>query len=669
MKRRTEIMGGLGLRRLCVAVVAVGVVAAMPAPALASAAGQLYAFGLNDSGELGSTTNNDSGNPNPTPGLVSLPGATGPVVQAAAGGEDTLAVTSTGQLYAFGGNQTGELGRATNSGTLNPSPTPAPVALPGATGPVVQVAAGQLHSLAVTATGQLYAFGRNTEGELGSPANNDPNPTPALVTLPGATGPVVQVAAGGEHSLALTSTGQLYAFGRNNYGELGSATNNGTDDPNPAPMLVALPASTGPVVQVAAGSEHSLAVTSTGQLYAFGLNSFGQLGRADNIGTDNPNPAAALVALPGATGPVVQVAAGSEHSLAVTSTGQLYAFGDNTEGQLGGATTSGATIPNPTPAVVSLPGATGPVVQVAAGLVHSLAVTSTGQLYSFGDNSFGQLGFPFNSGTANANPMPALVELPGGVSVETVARGPGAFHTLAVLADLSVVTGSLLGGTVGRPYSAQLASSGGAGRVEWSARGLPAGLALDPAAGTISGTPTTAGAFTVNVIVTDADRIAASRTLSLMIAPSAPSVSSVPVLSGLVVFPRRISLAGRTVHGRCQPLARSNRRARPCRMKLKLHLTFSMSAAGTVTLTFARVNTGRRVNGRCTKPTRRNHRHPHCTRLTTLPGSITRTAKPGANQITITRTNLAPGTYQITITPEAAPDTGKPHTTTITITR
>lgn len=437
-------MGGLGLRRFCVAVVAVGVVAAMPAPALASAAGQLYAFGLNDSGELGSTTNNDSGNPNPTPGLVSLPGATGPVVQAAAGGEDTLAVTSTGQLYAFGGNQTGELGRATNSGTLNPSPTPAPVALPGATGPVVQVAAG------------------------------------------------------------------------------------------------------------------------------------------------------------------------SE---------------------------------------------------------HSLAVTSTGQLYSFGDNSFGQLGFPFNSGTANANPMPALVELPGGVSVETVARGPGAFHTLAVLADLSVVTGSLLGGTVGRPYSAQLASSGGAGRVEWSARGLPAGLALDPAAGTISGTPTTAGAFTVNVIVTDADRIAASRTLSLMIAPSAPSVSSVPVLSGLVVFPRRISLAGRTVHGRCQPLARSNRRARPCRMKLKLHLTFSMSAAGTVTLTFARVNTGRRVNGRCTKPTRRNHRHPHCTRLTTLPGSITRTAKPGANQITITRTNLAPGTYQITITPEAAPDTGKPHTTTITITR
>jgi hypothetical protein len=94
-----------------------------------------------------------------------------------------------------------------------------------------------------------------------------------------------------------------------------------------------------------------------------------------------------------------------------------------------------------------------------------------------------------------------------------------------------------------------------------------------------------------------------------------------------------------------------------------------MTAAGTITLTFARVSPGRRLNGRCTTPTRRNPRHPHCTRLTTLPGSISRTAKPGANQITITRSNLPPGTYRLTITPHAAAHTGKPHTTTITITR
>ena len=87
--------------------------------------------------------------------------------------------------------------------------------LPGATGPATRVAAGGEHSLAVTSTGQLYAFGSNGYGQLGSAANVEPNPTPALVTLPGATGPVTEVAAGAEHSLAVTSTGQLYAFGNN----------------------------------------------------------------------------------------------------------------------------------------------------------------------------------------------------------------------------------------------------------------------------------------------------------------------------------------------------------------------------------------------------------------------------------------------------------------------
>jgi hypothetical protein len=248
------------------------------------------------------------------------------------------------------------------------------------------------------------------------------------------------------------------------------------------------------------------------------------------------------------------------------------------------------------------------------------------------------------------------------MSVDTIARGPEAAHTLVVLADLSVATASLAGGTAGRPYTGQLQSSGGLAPDQWSASGLPAGLSLNPSTATITGTPTTLGTFSVTVTVTDANRIAASRTLTLAIAPGPPSA---PALRSLVVSPRRLSLAGRIVHGRCQPRTRSNRRALPCRLKLNLHLSFSASTAGTITLTFARVSAGSRVNGRCTKPTRRNHHHPHCTRLTALPGSTTRTVKPGANQITITRSNLAPGTYQLTVTPQAA----SPHTTTITISR
>ena len=166
-------------------------------PAVANSAGQLYAFGANYTGQLGSATNTNTANPNPAPALVGLAGATGTVVQVAAGDSHSLAVTSTGQLYAFGYNNFGQLGIATNSGTENPNPTPALVGLPGATGPVAQSAAGADFSLAVTSTGQLYAFGYNFDGQLGIAANVNPNPTPTLVELPGETGPVVEVAAGG----------------------------------------------------------------------------------------------------------------------------------------------------------------------------------------------------------------------------------------------------------------------------------------------------------------------------------------------------------------------------------------------------------------------------------------------------------------------------------------
>ena len=198
-------------------------------------------------------------------------------------------------------NRSAQLGNSTNNGTTNPNPTPTLVGLPGSSGEVVQVAAGGAHSVALTSTGQLYAFGENRSGQLGNATNNgttNPNPTPTRVTLPGSSGQVVRIAAGGGHSLALTSTGQLYAFGDNQFGQLGEVTNNGTTDPNPTPTLVGLPGASGPVVQIAAGSRHSLALTSSGQAYAFGGNTDGELGNPTNSGTGSANPSATPVSLP-----------------------------------------------------------------------------------------------------------------------------------------------------------------------------------------------------------------------------------------------------------------------------------------------------------------------------------------------------------------------------------
>lgn len=496
-------------------------VAHLAQTAEAASPGQLYAFGSNFLGELGTTANEGSTGPNATPALLSLPGATGPVVQVAAGGSFSLVVTSTGQLYAFGYGTYGELGSGPPVG--GHSSTPTLVTLPGASGPVTQIAAGSSFSLAVTSTGQLYSFGENKYGQLGREENvgtATPSPTPTQVFLPGAVGPVIRVVAGNVHSLAITASGQLFAFGDNFSGELGNTTNNGISKPNPTPTLVSLPGAGGPVVQAAAGNGYSLVVTSTGQLFSFGYNHYGALGREENSGTDNANPTPAQVSLPGESGPVVFASSGAEHSYALTSSGQLYAFGDNRYGQLGTTANAGTENPNPSPALVSLPA---PIVQIGGGDNHALAVTANGELLSFGINFYGQLGRPTDSGTGNATPGPGPVELPPGTTIDAVSHGESD-HSLVVTAQIAVLTNTLGTGQVNVPYRAVPVATGGMGAYTWSAAGLPAGLTIDPVSGQISGTPTTAG--TANVVLRASDIFgvgASSATIPLMIVGAASS--------------------------------------------------------------------------------------------------------------------------------------------------
>jgi alpha-tubulin suppressor-like RCC1 family protein len=498
--------------------------AALPVAAKAVSPGQLYAFGLNIDGQLGNEVNLNRPEPNPTPALVTLPGEVGPVTQAATGGDFSLVVTASGQLYTFGADSYGKLGYTAGRAGAPPTDVPTPVTLPGATGAVVQAAGGFEHSLAVTSTGQLYAFGSNESGQLGVQTNSgtyERNATPTLVSLPGVTGPVIKAAAGGRHSLALTASGQLYAFGNNRQGELGSAIGEGGENysfSNPTPRLVKLPGASGPVAQIAAGAYFSLAATFTGQLYAFGENSEGQLGNTTNLNCfllcANPTPA--LVTLPGEVGPVIQIAAGYGYSLALTSSGQLYAFGENCCGELGNEFNLRGT--NPTPVLVRLPGASGHIVRIAAG-ADSFALTSKGQLYGFGSNRFGELGIPPGEHPdQEPHPTPLRIALPGGANVETMGAGTSS-HTLVVIADLAVSTSSLLGGETGVPYSTQAEGTGGAPPYRWSAIGLPVGLSIDPASGVISGTPTAGGKYTPRVTVTDSYGIEASAELTLTIQP------------------------------------------------------------------------------------------------------------------------------------------------------
>jgi hypothetical protein len=294
---------------------------------------------------------------------------------------------------------------------------------------VTAVATGHNFDLAVTSTGQVYAWGFNQFGQLGQ-GNTTNTDVPVLVPLPAGTD-IASVSAGHDTSYALTSTGQVYAWGYNRIGELGIGNNTGPEmcsaqACSTSPVPVSLPAGT-LVTAIAAGADHVLARTSTGTVLAWGENTDGQLGVGNNTGPDNCSGLVCSWSPVAISAPAgvnfASVAAGHFFSLAVTSGGGVYSWGTNFTGQLG----IGNTTQQNTPAPVTLPAGTD-VTAVAGGDSHTLALTATGQVFSWGSNGEGQLGngtntAPDNCGGDPCSTTPQAVSLPGGATAKAIAAG------------------------------------------------------------------------------------------------------------------------------------------------------------------------------------------------------------------------------------------------------
>jgi len=212
------------------------------------------------------------------------------------------------------------------------------------------------------------------------------------VDLPAGT-KVTAVAAGAGHNLAVTSTGTVLAWGLNDEGQLG----NDSTGSSAVPVNVSLPVGT-KVTAVAVGALHSLALSSTGVVFAWGYNTDGELGDGGTANSDVP----VKLKLPAGTR-VTAIAAGGYDSLALTSTGAVFAWGYNTDGELG----NGGTANSDVPVKVKLPAGT-KVTAIAAGELHSLAVTSRGTVLAWGGNNFGQLG----NGSYKGSEVPVKVNLP-----------------------------------------------------------------------------------------------------------------------------------------------------------------------------------------------------------------------------------------------------------------
>ena len=330
--------------------------------AAAVAPGTLLAWGRNGSGQLGDGTTTNRALPTPVPNLTG-------VTALAEGSSHTLAVLSNGTVRAWGDNGNGELGDGTKTGRSTPAP------VPGLAG-VVAVTAGSAHSLALLADGRLFAWGRNSQGQLGIGSSRGDHLTPVQVQNLGLSR-VKALAAGDNFTLVLLADGTVLSCGSNSNGELGDGTETKRSTLAPVQNLI-------PAKAIAAGRRHSMALTSNGGIRAWGDNSNGQLGNGST--TDSPLPT--TVDTDSLNGPVIAVACGGLHSLALMATGgRIKGWGENGEGQLGVGTTSSPRV-FPVPVTSGAEGA----IAIDAGFVHSLALLINGTVRAWGQNSDGQVG-------------------------------------------------------------------------------------------------------------------------------------------------------------------------------------------------------------------------------------------------------------------------------------
>ncbi len=326
--------------------------------------GTVMAWGNNGNGALGLGNNQSQ----VTPQLIPVGSLSG-VVAVAAGDQYSLALLGDGTVKAWGWGGLGQLGTGYASTELSPQPIPA-ASLSG----VVAIAAGSGHCLALLGDGTVKAWGNNASGQLGiGNTNNQYMPQPISST---SLSNVIAIAAGGSHSLALLGNGQVKAWGNNASGQLGIG--NTTTKLTPQEMTGGPNTSIGPIVAIAAGGSHTLALRGDGAVFAGGNNASGQLGLGNTINQLylQGRPTSSL-------GPVAAIAAGDTHSVMLRYTGNCQAWGSNQSGQLG--TTSGVN--SSTPQTVNT---LYQVDAIVAGGTQTIAVRTSGELVAWGNSTLPQ---------------------------------------------------------------------------------------------------------------------------------------------------------------------------------------------------------------------------------------------------------------------------------------
>lgn len=271
--------------------------------------GTLWSWGNGQFGQLGNGVFSSA-----TPNVTQI-GTANDWITVSAGNRFSLAIKNTGTLWAWGWNNTGQLG------INNVVDQNLPVQV-GTANNWLKIDAGNQHSLAIDTAGFIYAWGNNAFGQLGN-GNFITSLIPIVIST---ANNWTEVSAGFDHSMALDSNGILFTFGNNANGQLCDGTNTTSN--------VMVPISFGGAgtvtlyIAISAGNNFSLAIKNDNTLWSGGFNSTGQLGLGNFTATNLLNQV-------GTSNTWFLISAGDAHSLAMETTTPLWSTGRNLEGALG----------------------------------------------------------------------------------------------------------------------------------------------------------------------------------------------------------------------------------------------------------------------------------------------------------------------------------------------
>ena len=328
----------------------------------------------------------------------------GSALEVSSGHEHNCARLQGGGLRCWGFGTFGRLGYG-NVNTIGDDETPAAAGNVPVGGSVIQVSAGTTHTCAVLAGGAVRCWGNGAAGRLGYGNVNTigDDETPASAGNVNVGGAVTQVAAGGDHTCALLTTGAVRCWGANGAGQLGYGNVNTIGD-NETPASAGNVNLGGRAVRIDVGLSHSCALLSTGQMRCWGSGSGGKLGygNTNTIG-DNETPASAGNVNVGGT--VASISVATNRTCAVLTTGGMRCWGLGAEFPLGyGNLVSIGD--NETPASVGDIALGGSVLQGAAGEQHICALLTNGEVRCWGDPGEGRLGLPDRLLTIGDNELP-----------------------------------------------------------------------------------------------------------------------------------------------------------------------------------------------------------------------------------------------------------------------